>query len=368
MIKKNLQNIFKKITYLFFFQIYGKIEKTIDVNSDSRIKLKFNEIEKDLRYKIYKINNGRLYTDRIHDTAVLLENKVVEGASFQLRGNKNEAAIHNIVFKKGTPRKLRKIKGAVLSLLTGGGGNSNYWHWLYDVLPRLRLCEEIKQLKDIDYFILPSFEKKFQVETLKILNIDEKKFLSSKKFRHILANELIVTDHPYNLTNNFHNDSQNIPIWIIKWLKEKFLENMKKSEANYPKNIYLERGDLKLTKTQERSITNEDEIKKFLISKNFTFIRLNELPFSKQVNYFNNAKCIIGLHGAGFANLSFCNPKTKVIEFRTETTGPVIENLAKKNNLEFSSIICSARAPEYAKQSGHIKIPLDVLEQKMSDI
>ena len=29
--------------------------------------------------------DGRLYTDRIHDTAVLLDNKIIEGPSFQLR-------------------------------------------------------------------------------------------------------------------------------------------------------------------------------------------------------------------------------------------------------------------------------------------
>ena len=44
---------------------------------------------------------------------------------------------NNIVFKKGTPRKLTNLNGSVLSLLTGGGGNNNYWHWLFDVLRRI---------------------------------------------------------------------------------------------------------------------------------------------------------------------------------------------------------------------------------------
>ena len=48
---------------------------------------------------------------------------------------------------KGTPRKLKEIKGTVLSLLTGGAGNNNYWHWLYDVLPRLSLCSKIEKLE-----------------------------------------------------------------------------------------------------------------------------------------------------------------------------------------------------------------------------
>ena len=35
----------------------------------------------------------------------------------------------------------------VLSLLTGGGGNDNYWHWMFDVLPRIKLSEASLQKK-----------------------------------------------------------------------------------------------------------------------------------------------------------------------------------------------------------------------------
>ena len=127
-------------------KIYGKIEDSIRSDNDDRIKVKVIKKEKDLEYKVYKIINGRLYTDRIHDTAIILENKIIEGPSYQLRDNNNSEISNNIVFEKGTPRKLRKLNGVAASLLTGGGGNSNYWHWLYDVLPRLKLCEEIKKL------------------------------------------------------------------------------------------------------------------------------------------------------------------------------------------------------------------------------
>ena len=47
----------------------------------------------------------------------------------------------------------KKIKGTVFSLLTGGGGNSNYWHWLFDVLPRINILENKIDLQSIDYFL-----------------------------------------------------------------------------------------------------------------------------------------------------------------------------------------------------------------------
>jgi len=364
-IKKTLQTIFKKISYFFFIKIYGKIESSIKSNSDDRIEVSLANVEKDLKYQVYKIINGRLYTDRIHDTAIILENKIIEGPSFQLRDNNNSLISNNIVFEKGTPRKLRELDGSALSLLTGGGGNSNYWHWLYDVLPRIKLCEKIKKIEEINYFILPSLEKKFQIETLEKLNISKEKMLSSEKFRHLKAKELIVTDHPYVFSNNSHKDAQNIPEWISLWLKEKFLSNLKPTKKVYPKKIFIDRADSNTNLSKVRSIINEQEIKNFLIKKDFEFVKLQEFSFLEQVNYFNNADYIVGLHGGGFANMSFCRTGTKIIEFRMKNAGTVIENLAKKNNLKYDSITLNLEDPNYDKQSGHIKIPINILEKKI---
>ena len=142
----------------------------------------------------------------------------------------------------------------------------------------------------------------------------------------------------------------------------------KPSKKNYPKNIYIDRADSKSNDAYVRSLINDDEIKRFLIRKNFTLVRLGDLSFVDQVQYFNNADCIIGLHGAGFANLTFCKSNTKIIEFRTSKTGKMYENLAKQNNLKFVSIVCKAISHDYSKQSGHIQIPLNILEQKMQDV
>ena len=121
MIKKYLQKIFKKISYGVFFKIYGRIENSIENGKDNRIKVEIVNIEKDLRYKVYKITGGKLYTDRIQDTAVILDNKIVEGPSFQLRGTGgsnseivNSNVSNNIVLKIGTPRRLRNLNGIVL--------------------------------------------------------------------------------------------------------------------------------------------------------------------------------------------------------------------------------------------------------------
>ena len=152
-IKKILQNSFKFFFYKAFTLFYGNIKGKISSESDSRIKIETIKKENNLKYKIYKIKNGRLYTDRVHDAAVILDNFIVEGPSYQLRTINNVQVEKNIVFQKGTARIKKKLKGTVLSLLTGGAGNENYFHWIYDVLPRFALCEKTSDLNKVDFLV-----------------------------------------------------------------------------------------------------------------------------------------------------------------------------------------------------------------------
>ena len=51
-----------------------------------------------------------------------------------------------------------------------------------------------------------------------------------------------------------------------------------------------------------------------------------------------------------------------------EKAGTVIENLAKKNNLKFDSIIFKLENEDFDKQSGHIKVSLDILKEKINNV
>ena len=72
-------------------------------------------------------------------------------------------------------------------MLTGGAGNENYSHWLFDVLPRLSLCNEVFELSKIDFFLLPDLSKNFQKETLETIGIKIDKCLSSRLFRTYIS-------------------------------------------------------------------------------------------------------------------------------------------------------------------------------------
>ena len=292
-----------ELCHQLFFLLYGRIKGIIDPINEKKLTIKISKLDNH-NYKTYQIKDARLYTDTINDTAVILNNKIVEGASFQLRPTVNSNIRDNIIFTKGTPRIKRNINGTVLSLLTGGAGNSNYWHWLFDVLPRIKIANKILDYKKIDKFLVPSIKKKFQIQSLDLLNIEKKKILTSNKFRHISTSSLIVTDHPYVLMNNPSIEIQQMQSWIIEWLRNSFLvkSNISKSVI---KKIYLERNNFDNKNKIKRKITNEEEIKSTLLKKDFYAINPEILSFSEQINLFSNADFIIGLHGAAFANIVF---------------------------------------------------------------
>ena len=371
-IKQKLQKIFKNFFYKAFTLFHGKIKGKINFENNPKIKIEIAEKQNNIKYKVYKIKDCRLYTDRVHDTAIILDNFIVEGPSFQFRTINsvniiNDKVEKNIVFQKGTPKIKKNLNAKVLSLLTGGAGNDNYWHWIFDVLPRFALCEKILDLNDIDFFLLPSIEKKFQSETLDLLNISKKKRLSSKHFRHISASELFVTEHPYVITNDINKDIHNIPIWITKWLKEKYINTKSTNNLNLPKKIFIDSSDSSQRKKKLRLLINENEVKNFLINKGFKSIILGNLHFSDQIKIFNNAETIIGLHGAGFANMCFCKPGTKIIEIKSNKTQKVIENLANTNDLFYKSISCKPIKFISENSFGHINVSIDLLKKVIED-
>jgi hypothetical protein len=146
-IKNFFLNFYRLIIFIFFRLVYGKVIGVLDYKNCSNLSIKNIEIDKN-SYKIFLCKDATLYTDTIHDSAIIIKKKIINGPSFQYRklapddpGLANADSILNSVLKKGTPRFKKKIKGSVFSLLTGGGGNHNYWHWMFDVLPRFYLLE-----------------------------------------------------------------------------------------------------------------------------------------------------------------------------------------------------------------------------------
>ena len=355
--KKKLTRFYKVLITFLFKLIYGKING-IENGEKYKQSVKFTGTKK--KYHIYNIKASRLYTDTIHDTAFIKSNYIIDGPSFQIRNLINSNVKNNKVIIFNTPRFKKKLRGLTLSILTGGAGNNNYWHWMYDVLPRLAIIQKKYNLGKIDNFLVPDLKYNFQIETLKLLNI-YKKSLPSVKYRHTESEILLSTDHPWQFSNSAHNDINNIPKWISLWIRTTFLKNRKFNKSNY-KKIYIDRSDTKFNYLNKRKIKNEEEIKDYLKNKGFKILSLSKFKIIDQIKIFNSAKIIVGNHGAGFANIVYCKKNTKVIEFTNKYTAKVIKKVCSDINLNYFAIKGKQIGHNSKDQNNDIYLPINKLK------
>ena len=211
-----------------------------------------------------------------------------------------ERAEHSI-FEQENIAPVEKITGRV-ALLSSLAGHV-YYHWMFDILPRLELLRrsEVK-FKEIDWFVVNSLSKPYQQETLNLLGIAKDKIIESDRHSHIQASELIVPSFPGYLDW--------VPEGTIKFLRETFLPqiNSNQNNQNHSK-IYVSRA-----RAKNRRLVNELEVSQLLTKSGFVTVFLEEMSFLEQVKIFANAKMIVSPHGSGLTNLVFCSPHTQVVE------------------------------------------------------
>ena len=309
MIKKKLKLYYRALVYLFFNYLYGKIlipKKNHKLFEKQIIDNSFFKSFSNKKYNLYKIKDGRIFTDNNENVAIIKNNFVLPSVSFQQVNGKLKNIKNNFVVKKGTPSFVKKIHGRVFNLCQGDSGN-NYFHFIFDILPKLYLLNYSFHLKKINFFYV-SDPKEWQIKILNILGIKKEKLLSSKKYKHIHADEIYVVDHPWYNQGYIQQSVKEIPKWIILQNRKKFL---KKSKDNLKKKIFLDRSESGYNHCQ---IQNMSDIERLITNQNFKKYKPELLSFKKQINLFKNSAVIIGAHGAAFSNIIFCKQGTKIIE------------------------------------------------------
>jgi len=315
--------------------------------------------EKKFIYNFYKLLYGSVYTNYSTDVSYIVDNKLLTEVSLQFRNDKLVNPGKNIVLwsNEGITRKVKKNNFKIFSALTGGGGNNNYFHWIFDVLPRILLFKKyFRNIYKNFFFLIPNFNFKYQIETMKLLALEEK-VISNNNNKFLNSKELWCMNAP-----NFKG-SEHISKFIIFLLRKTFLFFLKKNKKNKPKNIWISRDDSNSNLKNYRKIINENELLKFLKEKNFKFICLSNFSFLKQIEFFYNAKIIIGLHGAGFSNLIFCKKNTKVIEIKPKKAQNIYKNISKKIGLKYKSISIQPKNRAVGRNYGILYVNIDELKK-----
>lgn len=191
----------------------------------------------------------------------------------------------------------------VVATFTNCRQGVTYFHWLFNVLPKIHLVEKSGLKFDKMYI---ECQKRFQEETINLLGYKSEQIIDSSRCDYLSASQLIIPSLP-----DFSQPAR-ITDWSCNFLRQKFL-TLSSSKTEFSegkhKRIYISRAD-----TKSRRITNEQAVIHLLQKYDFSVIRLELLTFLEQVSLFKNAKFVIAPHGAGLSNIVFCSKDTKIIE------------------------------------------------------
>lgn len=201
---------------------------------------------------------------------------------------------------------IHKIDEEVISLTAGWQGA--FYHWMFQILPRLAAAGEGKIYLDQSH--------RFQRESIELMGLRER-VIDASKIKALQAAELVIPQSPYSPTPK-----------TCQFLRETLLPYVPKLP---PARLYLSRGDAKT-----RRIENESELIPLLEEKGFQTIVLSKYSLADQIALLHSAEMVIAPHGAGLSHLAFCKEGTKVLElFHTKYFNPCYWHLCAAGSLSY---------------------------------
>lgn len=175
-----------------------------------------------------------------------------------------------------------------------------YFHWLFEILPRILLARKFGVEFDQVY---ADQRYDYQRQTLEEIGIRANAVVVANMRPCIRAEQLIVFSH--------WDAFQDYPSWVVRLLREEFLglAGAARLSKVRPRRVYISRGD-----SRGRRLLNEDAVLSELQLHGFTRIFSSDYSFAEQVAIFRDAEIVVGVHGAGLANIVFCTPGSAIVE------------------------------------------------------
>ncbi len=236
---------------------------------------------------------------------------------------------HYLMERTALPRPQR-VYGRLAVIQSRGG--HQYYHWLFDVLPRLALLSD--QAYDQ---ILCDTRQPFQRESLSALNLD-RPLVQALPSSYFQADVLVV---PSLVGQTGHPTRQ-----ACKFLRQRFVA----SEQQQHRRVYVSRAS-----AGSRRLLNENELMPELVRLGFEVVELERLPFATQVQTFAEAEIVVAPHGAGLANLVFCRPGTRVVELLHRSfVNQVYWQLSDVASLSYQALVSPGEGP-LAKERSFVR-------------
>ncbi len=184
------------------------------------------------------------------------------------------------------------------------GNLQNYYHWLVDSLMALDVMNPIAP--PAARLLLPGTIAGFRdrpinrfdhLAVLRATGLAERAVTEVPQGVHFARLEEAIWLEDYYI--------EKIPGVYLRAFRDRVLQQ--RDAARPRRRICIRRHGL-------RTVVNAQQVETFLAKHDFTFHSLEDMPPAEQIALFQDAEYIVAPHGAGLANLMFCQAGTKVLE------------------------------------------------------
>jgi hypothetical protein len=179
--------------------------------------------------------------------------------------------------------------------------DGNIFHWLFEVLPRLKCLETVPQLRELPLLVREPLNP-FQETTLRLMGITNRILTTNGKSAKVAHLYFPSIASPPSI----HPET-------VAWLRKTILGT---TEALGPdsrdRKLYISRKD-----ANARRVSNEDQLMQALRPLGYECIVMSELSPQEQIETMRNAKSIVLAHGAAGAHLLFAPTDCQVIELHS---------------------------------------------------
>jgi capsular polysaccharide biosynthesis protein len=211
------------------------------------------------------------------------------------------------------------------------GGWFNYAHWMCEAVPRLVVYQQMLKSRPGLKVILPEFDRgSFQDLTLSLLGIDESRIFRIQP-KHMETFERLYVVFGIDLFSI--SPLMAHAAWLMRTAYA-----AQQPQPNAPagrRRIYIHRGA-----GTSRRVANFDKVRPVLESMEFSIVEFEDTSLFEQIETMRNAAIVIAEHGAGAANLMFCQPGTLAVElFNPACVQPAHWSLASRCGMSYGYMI-----------------------------
>ena len=192
-----------------------------------------------------------------------------------------------------------RVAGSLAVLGDQFAGPMNLCHFLLDHFSRIAAYQRYTT----EPFCCLLEDHRYYHEIARLAGFGDRVFRPEGRRYSVTADALLVSS---NIVEDFRHPGHLCAAWALDFLKRSL---QPAPATGTPRKLYISRAD-----ARGRKILNEAEVAAALARQGFETVTLGRLDATRQIELFQSATHVVGVHGAGLANLLFAPPGAKALE------------------------------------------------------